>query len=134
MISSWRRFGLPHIRAFLLLTHRQTKDDYDNFYIDQSGVIADYFSSFSRDPTLFLPEEKRVELDFLTPQQISYHRDELLYQTFMTALVHGNVSESVRVHTHAEATKLMFGLTLGCDRPIPSSEMYHQSHSPQPVC
>lgn len=112
----------------------QTKDDYDNFYIDQSGVIADYFSSFSRDPTLFLPEEKRVELDFLTSQQISYHRDELLHQTYVTALVHGNVSESVRVHTHAEATNLIFGLTLGCDRPIPSSERYHQPHSPKPVC
>jgi insulysin len=80
----------------------QTKDDYDNFYIDQSGVIADYFSGFSRDPTLFLPEEMRVELDFVTLPQITHHKEELLHQTFVTALVHGNVSESVRVHTHAE--------------------------------
>lgn len=97
----------PHIcEHFCYLHIEQTKDDYDNFYIDQSGVIADYLSSFSRDPTLFLPEEKRVELDFLTPQQIAHHKDELLHQTFVTALVHGNASESVRVHTRVECHQL----------------------------
>lgn len=93
----------PHICEYSCCLHaEQTKDDYDNFYIDQSGVIADYFSGFSRDPTLFLPEEKRVELDFVTPQHIAHHKEELLHQRFVTALVHGNVSESVRVYTPAE--------------------------------
>ena len=96
----------PHIcEHSCCLYTEQTKDDYDNFYIDQSGVIADYFSSFSRNPTLFLPEEKRVELDYVTLQQITHHKEELLHQTFVTALVHGNVSESVRVYTHAECHK-----------------------------
>lgn len=100
----------PHVYKHSCGLHtEQTKDDYNNFYMDQSGVIADYFNTFSRDPTLFLPEDKRVELDFVTPQQITHHREELLHQTFVTALVHGNISESVRGHTCAGAAMLMLG-------------------------
>jgi len=112
----------------------QAKDDYDNFYIDQSGVIADYFSTFSRNPTSFLPEEKRVELDFLTPQQITHHKEELLHQTFVTALVHGNISESVRVYICARCHHTHVWLILGCTRPVPSRERDCQPDSPKSVC
>jgi insulysin len=90
--------NLQIYRHFCGLYIAQTKRDYDNFYIDQSGVIADYFSTFSHDPALFLPEEKRVQLDFVTPRQITHHKEELLHQTFVTALIHGNISESVGPH------------------------------------
>jgi insulysin len=51
----------PHVYEHSCCLHtEQTKDDYDNFYIDQSGVIADYFSTFSRDPTCSCPRTSRL--------------------------------------------------------------------------
>jgi insulysin len=125
----------PRIYEHFRSSHtKQAKHDYDNFYIDQSGVIADYFSTFSRDPILILPEDKLVELDFVTPQQIIHHKEELLHQTFVTALIHGNIYESVRTHTHARTHPNHVRLFPGRTRPIPPIEGDYQTHSPKPVC
>ncbi|KAG8745619.1 Insulinase (Peptidase M16) [Ceratobasidium sp. 414] len=83
----------------------QLSQEIENFYLDQPYSLSDYYAMYFLRETSWTPKEKRVELDYVTVEDIQQHAQAILSRTHITTLVHGNVDaeQALQINKSVEA-------------------------------
>lgn len=99
------------------------RQEWANFGMSQPVELADYYARFCLADLSWPPEERLVELETITVDEVQRHAQELLSRVRIDALVHGNMSRDAAISLMEDSENILAARALS-----PSEQLSTRSH------